>query len=95
METLSKFNMWSTWIRLLQGLLTSENLALRNITPRGHACSHSLDDKRNNVENYKVKTESPCFEPQNLGASGEVVHHSAQDHVNVCINPKWRQLGFD
>ena len=78
----------------LAGFLTSENLALRNIIPRGHACSHSLDNEREYVEKYKVKAESPCFEPQNLGARGEVVHHSAQDHVNVCIDPEWGKLGF-
>lgn len=58
-------------------LFTSENLALRNVVPRGHDCSHSLDDECKDIEKYEVQAESPGFESQNLGARGEVVYHSA------------------
>lgn len=67
---------------------TSENLTLRDVVSYGRACSHGLDNECKYVEKDEIKTESPCFEPQNLGAGCEVVHHSAQDHINVCIGPK-------
>ena len=35
-------------------VITSENLALRNVVPRGHACSHSLDDECKYIEKYEV-----------------------------------------
>ena len=79
-------------IYLSQLSLTSEYLALRNVIPRGHAGSYGLDKEGDDVEKYKVKAESPCFEPPNLGAGGEVVDHSAQDHVNICIDPERCQL---
>ena len=92
MKTWKKINESSPTIRLSRISFTSEYLALRNVISRGHAGSYSLDDEGDDVEKYKVKAESPCFDSQNLGAGGEVVHHSAQDHVNICIDPERCQL---
>lgn len=73
----------------LKGLSTSENLAFRRVVPRGHDGSYSLDDERDYIEEYEVKAKPPGFEAQNIGAGGEVVHHSAQDHINICVYPEW------
>lgn len=91
-ETWEGVNEWSAWICRLPTLSTSENLALGNITPRGHASSYGLDDEREDVEKYEIKAESPRFEPQDLGARGEIVHHPAQDHVSVCVDPEGCKL---
>lgn len=74
---------------------TSENLALGNVVPRGHYCSYSLDDECKDIEKHEVEAESPGFNSQNLCARGEVVYHSAQDHINVCVDPERCELHYD
>lgn len=74
---------------------TPENMALRNVVPRGHYCSYSLDDECKDIEKYEVKAESPGSNSQNLCARREVVYHSAQDHVDVCVDPKRCELRCD
>ena len=92
MKAWEKVNESSTQVWISQVSSTSEYLALRNVIPGGHDGSYGLDEEGDDVEKYKVKAESPCFQTQDLGAGGKVVHHPAQDHVNICINPERCQL---
>ena len=92
MKTWKKVNKCSAHIELSQVLITSEYLALRDVISRGHAGSCSLNEEGDHVEKYKEEAESPCFDAHDHGAGGEVVDHSAQDHVNICIDPERCQL---
>ena len=39
------------------------------------------------VKEDKVETESPCFDPEDLGAGGEVVDHTSENHIDVGVDP--------
>jgi len=53
---------------------------------------HLMSGDLQYIKEHKNESKSPSFDTKDLRTDGEVVNHSSQDHIDVCINPQWCKL---
>jgi len=45
-------------------------------------------DGSQNIEEHEDESKSPSLDAKDFRTDGEVVNHSSQDHIDVCIDPQ-------